>query len=82
VTQGQLENGYPETAVLTQPCTRPTTRRGHVGAMPYYVAVADPRRDEFPDNYVGDLVPTERRWVVVPPTACPAGYASGLLFLN
>jgi hypothetical protein len=30
--------------------------------------------DEFPNNFVGDLVPTERGWVIVPPTACPAGH--------
>jgi hypothetical protein len=34
------------------------------------VAVAE-QRDEFPNNFVGDLVPTERGWVVVPPTCCP-----------
>jgi hypothetical protein len=37
--------------------------------------VAEPR-DESPNHYVGDhLVPTERGWVVVPPTCCPAGHA-------
>lgn len=30
------------------------------------------RRDEFPNHYVGDLVQTDRGWVVVPPTGCPA----------
>jgi hypothetical protein len=30
-----------------------------------------PRRDEFPNHFVGDLVRTERGWVVVPPTCCP-----------
>ena len=40
----------------------------------YNIAVAEPRRDEFPNNFVGDLVPTERGWVVVPPTRCPAGH--------
>ena len=39
------------------------------------VAVAEPRRDEFPNNFVGDLVHTERGWVVVPPTCCPDGHA-------
>jgi len=29
--------------------------------------MAEPRRDAFPNNYVGDLVPTDRGWVVVPP---------------
>ena len=29
-------------------------------------AVAEPRRDEFPNNFVGDLVHTDRGWVVVP----------------
>lgn len=32
-------------------------------------------RDEFPNHFVGDLVPTERGWVVVPPTCCPDGHA-------
>jgi hypothetical protein len=36
--------------------------------------VAEPRRDDFPNNFVGDLLHTERGWVVVPPTACPAGH--------
>jgi hypothetical protein len=39
--------------------------------------MADPRRDEFPNNYVGDLVYTERGWVVVPPKCCPAGHDYG-----
>jgi len=30
--------------------------------------VAESRRDDFPNHFVGDLVPTERGWVVVPPT--------------
>src|ERR1700722_11625655 len=34
-------------------------------------------RDDFPNNFVGDLVPTERGWVVVPPTCCPAGHDYG-----
>ena len=29
------------------------------------------RRDEFPNHLVGDLVRTERGWVVAPPTCCP-----------
>src|SRR5271156_5753461 len=37
--------------------------------------MAEPRRDDFPNNFVGDLVHTERGWVVVPPTACPDGHA-------
>ena len=37
--------------------------------------MAKSRRDEFPNHFVGDLVPTERGWVVVEPTACPAGHA-------
>jgi hypothetical protein len=37
--------------------------------------VAYPPRDDFPNNFVGDLVPTERGWVVVPPTCCPDGHA-------
>ncbi len=40
----------------------------------YNVAVAE-RRDDFPNNFVGDLVRTERGWVVVPPTCCPDGHA-------
>jgi hypothetical protein len=36
--------------------------------------VADPCRDDFPKNYVGDLMRTERGWVVVPPTCCPGGH--------
>jgi hypothetical protein len=39
--------------------------------------VAKSRRDDFPNNYVGDLVPTERGWVVVPPTCCPDGHYYG-----
>jgi hypothetical protein len=38
--------------------------------------VAEPR-DVLPNNFVGDLVHTERGWVVVPPTCCPAGHAYG-----
>ena len=36
--------------------------------------MAEPRRDEFPNNFVGDLVRTERGRTVVPPTCCPAGH--------
>jgi hypothetical protein len=36
-----------------------------VGGLGYNVAVAGPRRDDFPNNYVGDLVHDERGWVVV-----------------
>ena len=36
--------------------------------------MAESRRDEFPNNFVGDLVPTERGWVVVPPTCCLDGH--------
>jgi hypothetical protein len=32
--------------------------------------VAETRRDDFPNNYVGDLVRTDRGWAVVPPTCC------------
>jgi hypothetical protein len=39
--------------------------------------VGEPRRDEFPNNSVGDLVKTDRGWVVVPPTCCPAGHDYG-----
>jgi hypothetical protein len=44
-----------------------------VAGSGYNVAVAEPS-DEFPNNYVGDLVPTERGRVVVPPTCCPDGH--------
>ena len=33
--------------------------------------MAEPRRDDFPNNFVGDLVQDERGWVVVPPTCWP-----------
>ena len=36
--------------------------------------VADRRRDDFPNNFLGDLVKTGRGWVVVPPTCCPDGH--------
>jgi hypothetical protein len=39
--------------------------------------VADRRRDDFPNNFVGDLVKTDRGWVVVPPTCCPEGHDYG-----
>lgn len=45
-----------------------------VGGSAYNIAVAAPRRDEFPNNFVGDLVQTDRSWVVVPPTCCPDGH--------
>jgi hypothetical protein len=45
-----------------------------VAGLGYNVAVAEPPRDEFPNNFVGDLVHTERGWVVVPPMCCPAGH--------
>jgi hypothetical protein len=51
----------------------PPRRRRPVGGSGYNVEVAEPR-DDFPNNYVGDLVPTERGWVVVPPTCCPVGH--------
>ena len=38
--------------------------------------MGDPRRDEFPNNFVGDLVHTAHGWVVVPPTCCPDGHAT------
>lgn len=34
-----------------------------VGGSGYNVAVAEPR-DDFPNHFVGDLVPTDRGWVV------------------
>jgi hypothetical protein len=42
----------------------------------YNVAVTE-SRDEFPNDFVGDLVHTDRGWVVVPPTSCPAGHDFG-----
>jgi hypothetical protein len=33
--------------------------------------------EEFPNNYVGDLVQTDRGWVVVAPTCCPDGHSYG-----
>lgn len=36
-----------------------------------------PRREEFPNHFVGDLVPTDRGWVAVPPTCCSAGHDYG-----
>jgi hypothetical protein len=35
------------------------------------------QHDEFPNNFVGDLVSTERGWTVVPPTCCPDGHDYG-----
>jgi hypothetical protein len=43
----------------------------------YNGPVAEPQRDDFPNNFVGDLVPTDRGWVVVPPTCCSAGHDYG-----
>lgn len=37
-------------------------------------SAAGKRADEFPNHFVGDLVETDRGWVVVPPTCCPAGH--------
>jgi hypothetical protein len=48
-----------------------------VGGLGYEVAMAEPRRDDFPNHSVGDLVRTERGCVVVPPTACPDGHDYG-----
>jgi hypothetical protein len=39
--------------------------------------VAESRRDDFPNHFVGDLVETEYGWVVVPPTCCPDGHDDG-----
>ncbi len=35
--------------------------------------VADSRRDDLPNNFVGDLVRTPQGRMVVPPTCCPEG---------
>jgi hypothetical protein len=32
--------------------------------------MAERRRDDFPNHFVGDLVETHHGWVVVPPTCC------------
>lgn len=48
--------------------------RGPVGGSGYNIAVATPR-DEFPNNFVGDIVETAAGWVVLPPTYCPDGHA-------
>jgi hypothetical protein len=39
--------------------------------------VDEQRRNGFPNNFVGDLVATDRGWVVVPPTCCPDGHDYG-----
>jgi hypothetical protein len=46
-------------------CTAVGTDRGRE------VVGVGQRRDEFPNHFVGDLVRTERGWVVVPPRCCP-----------
>lgn len=46
-----------------------------VGGSGYNGAVTEQGRDDFPNNFVGDMVETERGWVVVPPTCCPDGHA-------
>jgi hypothetical protein len=51
--------------------------RNVVGGSGYNGPVAAPQRDDFPNNFVGDLVPTERGWTVVPPTCCLAGHDYG-----
>jgi hypothetical protein len=35
-----------------------------VGSARYNAAVSDFRRDDFPNDFVGDLMHTERGWVV------------------
>ena len=44
-----------------------------VGGPVYNVAVAKPR-DDFPNQFVGDLLRTDRSWVGVPPICCPDGH--------
>jgi hypothetical protein len=53
------------------------TSSGSVRLLRYNDRVPEPRRDEFPNNFVGDLVATDRGWVVVPTTCCPAGHDYG-----
>jgi hypothetical protein len=55
---------------LFERAPRPTPCVGGPG----YNTVTGPRRNDFPNNFVGDLVPTDRGWVVVPPTICPDGH--------
>src|ERR1700734_1321723 len=40
--------------------------------------VAESRREEFPNHFVGDLVQAEYGWVVVPPTAVCAAARSAV----
>ena len=75
------DRGIPRCADIAAPGSAPAAEtasspRRLVGGSGYNVAVAE-RRDDFPNHFVGDLVPTDRGWVVVPPTCRPAGHAYG-----
>ena len=61
-------------AMKGSPPTLPRSSRRSTLSDGNNVAVAEPKRDDFPNNFVGDLVPTEHGWVVVPPTCCPDGH--------
>jgi hypothetical protein len=54
------------------PCT--TSEPSAVGAGSMKSLWPAPLRDDFPNNFVGDLVKTDRGWVVVRPTCCPVGH--------
>jgi len=57
--------------------TTSQTRSVSVGGLGYEVGMAGSHRDDFPKHFIGDLVPTARGWVIVPPTACPDGHGYG-----
>jgi hypothetical protein len=64
----------PSPGLCSEPFERAPRPTRCVGGPRYNIAVAESPRDEFPNNFVGDLVHTERGWVVVPPTCCPDGH--------
>ena len=47
--------------------------RASVGGSGYNIGVAEPGRDEFPNNYVGDLVHTEHGPPAVKDDVPPSG---------
>jgi hypothetical protein len=65
----------PSPGLCSEPFERAPRPTRCVGGVGYNGAVAEPRRDDFPNNFVGDLVATDRGWVVVPPTCCVNGHA-------
>jgi hypothetical protein len=66
----------PSPGLCSEPFERAPRPTRCVGG-PGYNTVTEPRRDDFPNNFVGDLVPTDPGWVVVPPACCPAGHEYG-----